>query len=88
MSTISRRSERLRIPHNAIYSSLRWVGFRGEAPSQVVLIDDVLTSGTSYRACKRLIREHHPNMDVIGLFWTRCIWKNSAAEDFAEDIEE
>ena len=71
----------------SIYKSLRWAGFEEEPPERIYLVDDVLTRGTSYRACKLLLQKHHPGLEVIGLFWTRCIWKNDAAAIFADDID-
>jgi len=35
----------------------------------IILIDDLLTKGASFAACKQLIRDEYPNMRVIGLFW-------------------
>lgn len=37
----------------------------------VVLVDDVLTTGSHYRACKELLSEINPDLRVIGLFWAR-----------------
>ena len=42
-------------------------GFRQE-PGLVILVDDVLTKGTHYIACRDLIREMYPEMPIIGLF--------------------
>lgn len=53
-----------------VYQSLAWQGFV-IVPKFVVLVDDVITCGTSFRACKQLILEHHETMMVYGLFWAK-----------------
>jgi len=58
---------------NMIYKSLQWVGFK-KVPEHIVLIDDVITSGSHFKACQRLIMEHHPEISVSGLFWGRTVW--------------
>jgi len=35
----------------------------------IILIDDLLTMGASFAACKQLIQDEYPAMRVIGLFW-------------------
>lgn len=55
-----------------VYDSLGWKGFRMQLPGLVFLVDDVVTSGSHFKACQRLIREHHAAMHVIGLFWARA----------------
>ncbi len=71
----------------SIYNTLGWRGFRGPVPEQIILIDDMITHGSTYSACKRHLIGRYPVMQVVGLFWARCIWKNSAAEDVPDDIE-
>ena len=56
-----------------IYECLGWKGFEGDPPDMIILIDDVITSGASFKACQRLILEHHRAMEVCGLFWARTI---------------
>ena len=46
-----------------IYSNLVWNGFSHEV-HQVLLVDDVLTTGSHFRACKRIILEHCPAAKV------------------------
>ena len=60
---------------NQIYEKLEWKGLP-EDLDHVILIDDVLTSGAHFKACKRLIKEHHPNLEVVGVFWARAIPKH------------
>ena len=40
----------------------------------VILIDDVITTGTTFKACKDVIFEKNPSLtNVIGVFWARAI---------------
>ena len=41
--------------------------------THIVLIDDVITSGAHFAACKRKIRTNYPNMDIVGVFWAKSI---------------
>ena len=50
-------------------ATLRWVGFEGEVPDSIYLIDDVLTRGVSFKACKNMILKRHPDVEIRGLFW-------------------
>jgi len=56
-----------------IYQSLEWVGF-DDVPDNLVLIDDVITCGTNFKAYQRLVLEHHSSVRTIGLFWARTVW--------------
>lgn len=40
-------------------------------PKMIALVDDVLTTGCSFRACQSLIQDHLPGVPVIGLFAAR-----------------
>jgi hypothetical protein len=53
----------------AIYANFRWLGFNGDPPATLIVVDDVITSGAHYRAYKRMVREHHEGISVIGVFW-------------------
>jgi len=39
--------------------------------SVVFLLDDMITSGAHYIACKELLQERYPRIVVAGLFWSR-----------------
>lgn len=54
--------------------ALDWIGFSSTAPPFIVLIDDVLTCGTHFCACKEIILNYHPTIQVIGVFWARTTW--------------
>jgi len=55
---------------DVIRAHLGWQGFGDNIPANVLLVDDVITSGGHFRACVEVIREHHPDVNVIGAFWT------------------
>lgn len=57
-----------------IQAGLQWQGFDDAAPDILVLIDDVITTGSSFKACKSMVRSHYDDTMVVGLFWARCIW--------------
>jgi hypothetical protein len=52
----------------------------------VILFDDVLTNGTHFKACKRLITEHAPATRVIGLFIGRRKLPPTEAEALLADL--
>ncbi len=58
---------------NLLKRNYKWNGFQNSSINKLYLIDDVLTSGSHYKACKEVIIEHHRNIEVIGLFWSRAI---------------
>jgi hypothetical protein len=57
----------------SFYGMMEWKGFQ-QAPEDVVLIDDVITTGAHFKACQRMIREYHPAAKVYGIFWAKVIW--------------
>ncbi len=56
-----------------ISQTLSFRGFSNEPPGTLILIDDIITRGTSFTACKNLILEHHGQMRILGCFWARVI---------------
>jgi predicted amidophosphoribosyltransferase len=56
-----------------ICTTLQWNGFQ-TVPGAIVLIDDVITCGTHFKACQRLIQRNHPGLKVYGVFWARTVW--------------
>lgn len=55
-------------------------------PIQVLLLDDVLTTGCSFRTCKAMLLEAWPDAKVFGLFVARRVIDPGADFDF-ENIE-
>lgn len=45
--------------------------FKKPKPSQIILLDDVLTTGCSFRVCKAILGEMWPDVPVFGLFIAR-----------------
>lgn len=64
---------------NDVLQTLEWVGF-DEVPPYLVLIDDLITCGSSFKACQRLIHQHHPGLTIYGVFWARTVWSNESAD--------
>ncbi|MDI1336123.1 MAG: hypothetical protein PSU94_08080 [Lacunisphaera sp.] len=60
-----------------INANLVW---RGLSPGcrVLILVDDVLTSGAHFKACKRLVATHAPGVRVAGVFWARTVWPEPA----------
>jgi len=50
----------------------------------IVLVDDVLTTGAHYVACRDLIKEAFPEKKVIGIFIARCNRNKNILMDFNE----
>jgi len=46
-------------------------------PSMVVLIDDVVTTGAHFLACSNIIKRHHADIYIVGLFFAKTIWPMS-----------
>jgi hypothetical protein len=57
-----------------VYESLSWVNVLTTPPTILLLIDDVITAGTSFKACQQLITENAPNVNLHGVFWARTVW--------------
>lgn len=45
-------------------------------PSQILLLDDVLTAGTHFKAAQALLRERFPGVTIYGMFWARRVFPN------------
>ena len=50
-------------------------------PQHIVLLDDVITTGCSFRVCSDLLHEAFPNVPILGLFVARRVIQ-SVADDF------
>ncbi len=61
---------------DALAANLRWLGLSSGCAT-LVIIDDVLTTGAHYQACRRLVAQHAPHVNVAGLFWARTVWPES-----------
>lgn len=59
-----------------LYNNMSWVGFC-KPTNHVILIDDVITTGSHFKACQKIILEHHPDIEIIGIFWAKTIWDSA-----------
>jgi len=59
-----------------IKSNTIWNGFINKPPSEVIIIDDVLTTGAHFRVCKDMINKYYPNIKVIGIFLALYTWES------------
>lgn len=67
-----------------LQSNLVLTSFPNVHPERIVLVDDVVTSGSHFRACVDFLRAKGFQGEIIGLFWARTIFPSgsSAADDF------
>lgn len=50
-----------------------------------MLVDDVLTSGSHFIACKELLKSAYPHLQVVGAFWTKhrtSQWAYGTTDEF------
>lgn len=59
------------------YQHLEWSPIASPA-TDIIVIDDVITSGAHFKACKRMIKDHIPDANVVGLFWARTVWSSES----------
>ena len=57
-------------------------------PNAVVIVDDVLATGSHFRAAKMTVRKRWPHMRVIGVFLARACWRRTAFCPLAAQGEE
>lgn len=50
-------------------------------PSRIVLLDDVITTGSSFKACSNILRRKFPEVSIAGVFVARRIF------DYSGDFE-
>jgi hypothetical protein len=61
-----------------IYNNLRWSGGLPDNANHIIFVDDVITTGAHYKACKRIVLENHTNIQVVGVNWARTVWPSEA----------
>jgi len=53
-----------------IKSNTQWNGFKGKVPETIIIVDDVLTTGSHFKAWKEIVQENAPEVKrIIGFFW-------------------
>ena len=58
----------------SIRASIECVGLDEIPDDGLFLIDDVVTAGTHFLACAKLLEATHPGIEIGGIFWARTIW--------------
>ncbi|WP_392471393.1 hypothetical protein ACF3OC_08385 [Sphingobacterium cellulitidis] len=53
----------------------------------IILFDDVLTSGAHFKACKELLLEYSPDSDIIGYFIARRLLPDPSLDFYNDDDE-
>jgi predicted amidophosphoribosyltransferase len=66
---------------DAIYENLSWNGGLPQGANHVIFVDDVITTGGHFKACQRMVIEHHPEVNVIGVFWAKTVWLEPSVDD-------
>jgi hypothetical protein len=49
-------------------------------PKVVVIVDDVLATGSHFRAAKMIVRQRWPHMRVVGVFLARVCWRRERSQ--------
>ena len=49
------------------------VDLLSQKPQTIVVYDDVLTTGSGFKAMKGLVQENYPDVDILGLFVARVL---------------
>lgn len=80
--TASHSSGTLRPKIKSIIDSLNWNGIPDQ-PTTLILVDDVITTGRTFKACQSIVNDHSPETDVIGIFWARTIWTSTGQDSDA-----
>lgn len=56
------------------YNNLEWLGGLPIDANHLVLVDDVITTGSHFKACQKMVLENVPTIKVFGIFWAKTIW--------------
>lgn len=61
-----------RLHPDALMATLQLQGHLSEpAPQEIILIDDVITTGCSFVACRALLQQRYPGITISGIFAAR-----------------
>ena len=47
--------------------------FLQPSPNKIIIFDDMITTGSGFKAMQRILKETYPNADIIGLFIARSV---------------
>ena len=64
----------------------KWNGFKGNPPEILVVFDDIITTGSHFRAFSDFLRDNGFTGKIVGIFWARSVYPDPA-DDF-EPVEE
>lgn len=53
-------------------------------PSRIILFDDVITAGATFKGAQWRVRERFPSARVVGMFIARRIFKDPPEDDFGD----
>jgi len=53
--------------------------------TQIILLDDVLVTGATFVACRRILLNRFPNVTVFGVFVARRVPERTLPEDDFDD---
>jgi predicted amidophosphoribosyltransferase len=57
---------------NDLFENYGWDGLKNNEIGNLYIIDDIITTGSHYKAFKNFIMKHRPGIEIIGLFWANC----------------
>jgi hypothetical protein len=56
-----------------LISNFEWKGFMNKVIQRIHIIDDVITTGSHFKAYKNFLSANHYPVEVIGLFWASTV---------------
>ena len=54
-----------------------WRGFKNNPPKRLYIFDDILTTGSNFRATSDFLRENKYTGKIIGIFWAKTVQRNN-----------
>ena len=57
-----------------IMQNYKWNGFMYGNPKEILVFDDVITTGSHFRAVSKFLRSNRYKGKIIGIFWARSVW--------------
>lgn len=71
----SRRASHMGGPRiiDEIIDNYQWDGFKNKKIRNLYIIDDIITTGSHYKAFKKIIMKYDLNIEVTGLFWAYAV---------------